>query len=156
MSARPLIERFRHVVDEIRRPPPRSRGRRSRGVGTSLGAPAPFGGRMATGRIGRLTMKSTEWKNHTLLAASLAIVLMAVGCGREESHASAGAEGASKGVTRVAASQTGGPRDEVVGGVALTSATPQSPAADAVTGESADAESSTSGESAASQAASEP
>ena len=71
-------------------------------------------------------MKSTEWKNHTLLAASLAIVLMAVGCGREENHANAGAATVEKGVTRVAASQTGGPRDAVAG-MALTSTAPEAP-----------------------------
>ena len=67
-------------------------------------------------------MKSTEWKNHTLLAASLAIVLMAIGCGREESHASAGATSTEKGVTRVAESQTGGPRGEAVGAIATADA----------------------------------
>jgi hypothetical protein len=102
-------------------------------------------------------MKSTDWRNHTLLAASFAIVLMAVGCGREENHASAGAaSGVSKGVTRVATSQTGGPREEAVGGIALTSATPQAPAEETVTGECADGESSSSEGNAASQAASEP
>ncbi|HET9951456.1 MAG TPA: hypothetical protein VFS09_06635 [Candidatus Eisenbacteria bacterium] len=102
-------------------------------------------------------MKSIDWRNHTLLAASLAIVLMAVGCGREETNASAGAtSGASKGVTRVAASQTGGPREEAVGGIALTSATPEAPAAEAGSGEGESTESPTYEGSAASQAASEP
>jgi hypothetical protein len=102
-------------------------------------------------------MKSTEWKNHTLLAASLAIVLMVVGCGREEKHASVGATAeTSKGGTRVASSQTGGPRDEAVGGMTLASTTSGAPAAEATTDACADAESSSSGESAASQAASEP
>ena len=101
--------------------------------------------------------KSTDWRSHTFWAASFAIVLMAVGCGREENHASAGAaSGTSKGVTRVAASQTGGPREEAVGGIALTSATPQAPAEETVTGECADGESSSSEGHAASQAASEP
>jgi hypothetical protein len=101
--------------------------------------------------------KSTDWRNHTLLAASLAIVLMAVGCGREENHASAGAaSGASKGATRVASSQTGGPREETVGAIALTSATPQTPEGETVTGECADGESSSSEGNAAYQAASEP
>lgn len=102
-------------------------------------------------------MKSTDWRNHTLLAASLAIVLMAVGCGREENHANAGAApGASKGATRVAASQTGGPREEVVGGIVLTSATPEAPAAESGSSEGEVTESPSFGGGAASQAVSEP
>jgi hypothetical protein len=101
-------------------------------------------------------MKSTERKNHTLLAASIVIVLMAVGCGREENHASAGATSTeSKGVTRVAESQTGGPRGEAVGGIALTSAEPAQPA-DGVANDRAATETSNLEGSAASQAVSEP
>jgi hypothetical protein len=102
-------------------------------------------------------MNSTQWKNHTLLAASLAIVLMAVGCGREENHASAGAGAeTSKGGTRVADSQTGGPRGEAVGGIALTSATSDAPAPAALAGGREAEETPTSGGETASQAASEP
>ena len=98
-------------------------------------------------------MKSTEWKNHTLLAASLAIVLMAVGCGREESHASAGATSTEKGVTRVAESQTGGPRGEAVG--AIATADVGTPAGAATTGGAATETSKLEGN-AAPQADSEP
>ena len=100
-------------------------------------------------------MKSTEWKNHTLLAASFAIVLMAVGCGRQESQ-SAGASSTEKGATRVAASQTGGPREEVGGGVALTSADGDAPREGGLQGESEGSDSSIPEGSAASQAVSEP
>jgi len=81
-------------------------------------------------------MRSTELRAHTLLAASIAIVLMAVGCGRQEDHASAGATSVeSKGVTRVAESQTGGPRDGALTGTALTSADSDSPARTSTEGE---------------------
>jgi hypothetical protein len=99
-------------------------------------------------------MKSTEWRNHTLLAASLAIVLMAIGCGREEGHANAGATTVEKGVTRVAASQTGGPRDGAVGGMELTTANAEAPG-EAIE-ERSGAESPKLGGDAASQAGSEP
>jgi hypothetical protein len=95
-------------------------------------------------------MKSIEWKNHSLLAASIAIVLMAVGCGREEGHANSGAT-VEKGVTRVAESQTGGPRDEATAGMALTSTSP-----DAQPGQGESTEATTVDGNKASQATSEP
>lgn len=69
-------------------------------------------------------MKNPGWTNHTLLAASFAIVLMAVGCGRQETQAS-GAAGGAKVETKMASSQTGGPRDEAVASTAMAGQTPQ-------------------------------
>jgi len=102
-------------------------------------------------------MKNTDWKNHALMAASIAIVLMAVGCGREETHSAVGAAtGGEKGVTRMATSQTGGPRGEAVAGVALTAATPEAGLSgdEAIGGEAA--ETPTSGAGASNHADSEP
>ena len=66
-------------------------------------------------------MKNT-WKNHALLAASLAVVLVAIGCGRQETQSKAAVK-EGKGM-RLASSQTGGPRDEVASNAALAAETP--------------------------------